>query len=259
MIVPDPDGALDLSADLVAALCDRRQGVGGDGVLRIVRTAACPEVAASADAAEWFMDYRNADGTRAQMCGNGARVFARYLVERGLAAGPRVVILTRSGVVTADVGEETITVDMPMPEIGGESTAQLADVELKGTMVSCGNPNLVCPVPEPGILDLTRAPGLDPAAFPAGANVEFYAPGGPPSAGTDLHIRMRVVERGVGETMSCGSGACAVAAVALRDQGRDSGVVAIDVPGGRLTVTLEEERCLLAGPAVVVAEGVVTI
>ena len=259
VIVPDPDGALDLSADLVAALCDRRRGVGGDGVLRIVRTAACPEVAANADAAEWFMDYRNADGTLAQMCGNGARVFARYLVERGLAAGPRVVILTRSGVVTAEVGEDTITVDMPMPEIGGESTAQLSDVELKGTMAFCGNPNLVCRRAGAGVLDLTRAPVLDPAAFPAGANVEFYAPAGPPGAGTDLHVRMRVVERGVGETMSCGSGACAVAAVALRDHGRETGVVSIDVPGGGLTVTLDDGRCLLAGPAVVVAEGVVTI
>ncbi len=149
VIVPDPDGDLDLSADLVAALCDRRQGVGGDGVLRIVRTAACPEVAANADAAEWFMDYRNADGSLAQMCGNGARVFARYLVERGLAAGPRVLILTRSGVVTAEVGEDTITVDMPVPEIRGESTAQLSDVELKGTVAFCGNPNLVCAVPSP--------------------------------------------------------------------------------------------------------------
>jgi diaminopimelate epimerase len=258
VIVPDPAGELDLSADVVAALCDRRQGIGADGVLRIVRTAACPEVAATADAAEWFMDYRNADGSLAQMCGNGVRVFARYLVDSGLAVGPTVVVLTRAGVVTAEIGDAAITVDMPVPRVGGESTAQLSDVDLKGTVAECGNPNLVCRVPDPAALDLTRAPVLDRDIFPHGANVEFYTLDGPVD-GADLHVRMRVVERGVGETMSCGSGACAVAGVALGDQGREAGVVVVDVPGGRLTVTVDGARCLLAGPAVVVARGVVTI
>src|SRR3977135_162347 len=116
VIVPDPDGELNLPADLVVALCDRRRGLGADGLLRVVRTGAHPEVAGRAAEAEWFMDYRNADGSLAEMCGNGVRVFARCLVEAGLAFGDTVPILTRAGRVVAEIGEDTIAVDMPLPE-----------------------------------------------------------------------------------------------------------------------------------------------
>jgi diaminopimelate epimerase len=92
------------------------------------------------------------------------------------------------------------------------------------------------------------------AEFPHGVNVEFFAPGVAVD-GVDTHVRMRVYERGSGETLSCGSGACAVAAVALADIGRATGRAAVDVPGGRLIVTLDEERCWLTGPAVIVASG----
>src|SRR5688572_25073550 len=85
VILPDPDGEIDVSAALVAKICDRRAGIGADGVLRAVRTKQCPEVSDQASAAEWFMDYRNADGSMAEMCGNGVRVFARYLIDAGLA------------------------------------------------------------------------------------------------------------------------------------------------------------------------------
>src|SRR5687768_2356819 len=85
VVLPDADGALPLTPALVAALCDRRRGIGADGVLRVVRTAAHPDAEASADVAEWFMDYWNADGSHAEMCGNGVRVYARFLVEAGLA------------------------------------------------------------------------------------------------------------------------------------------------------------------------------
>jgi len=253
VIVPDPDGEFDLSADVVAALCDRRRGLGGDGLLRVIRTAAHPEVAPRADEAEWFMDYRNADGSLAEMCGNGVRVFARYVVESGLAAGPSVPILTRVGLVVAEVGAESIAVDMPSPELSGQATARLAGVDFAGTVATCGNPNLVCWVDDPDLLYLAEAPVLDQTTFPAGANVEFVARTG------DMHVRMRVVERGVGETLSCGSGACAAAAVALRDAGREAGVVTVDVPGGRLTVTLDVGRCVLTGPAVIVASGTVLL
>ena len=113
VIVPDPDGELALPPDLVAALCDRRRGIGGDGLLRVVRTAAEPEVADRAAEAEWFMDYRNADGSLAEMCGNGVRVYARYLVESGLAHGPRIPILTRAGLVVASTEDDLIAVTMP--------------------------------------------------------------------------------------------------------------------------------------------------
>lgn len=253
VVVPDPNGEIDLSPEAVAALCDRRRGVGGDGLLRVVRTANQPEVADRSGDADWFMDYRNADGSVAEMCGNGVRVYARYLLEAGLASAPRVPILTRAGLVTAEVGPEIIAVDMPMPGVLGPATARLSGVDYAGTVATCGNPNLVCRVGEPDELDLTHAPELDPEAFPAGANVEFVA------GVADLHIRMRVVERGVGETLSCGSGACAAAAVVLRDADRSTGEVTVDVPGGRLTVIVDEDRCILAGPAVIVAIGEVTL
>jgi diaminopimelate epimerase len=251
VVVPDPDGELNLPADLVVALCDRRRGLGADGLLRVVRTGAHPEVAGRAAEAEWFMDYRNADGSLAEMCGNGARVFARYLVEAGLAFGGTVPILTRAGRVVAEIGEDTIAVDMPLPDVFDGSVARVSGVDFPGTVATCGNPNLVCGVDDPDAVDLARAPLLDPAVFPAGANVEFVAPV------SALHVRMRVVERGVGETLSCGSGACAVAAVVLRDAALDGGTVTVDVPGGRLTVMLDTARCVLSGPAVIVATGTV--
>ncbi len=287
VILPDPEGELDLSPSLVATLCDRRRGLGGDGVLRVIRTGAHPEVAERSGEAEWFMDYHNADGSLAEMCGNGVRVYARYVVEAGLAAGPNLPILTRAGRVVAEVGDDYVAVDMPMPALYGQSKAHLDGADFAGTVVTCGNPNLVCWVDDPSRLDLSRPPTLDEAIFAAGANVEFIAPMG------DLHVAMRVVERGVGETLSCGSGACAAAAVALRDNvqrddvqrdnvlrddvqrddvlrddvlrddsaavDRVTGVVTVDVPGGRLTVTIDEDRCVLAGPAVIVATGTVLV
>ncbi|WP_433391675.1 diaminopimelate epimerase [Micromonospora sp. KLBMP9576] len=259
VILPDPDGRLDLTPGLVAALCDRRRGLGGDGVLRVVRAAGHPEGAGLAGEAEWFMDYWNADGSFAEMCGNGARVFVRYLVASGLAepADGALPVATRAGVVRALVTADDIAVEMRRPRLYDAGTATLGALTLPGTAVDVGNPHLVCALPA-GLaltaLDLTRAPDVDPALFPAGVNVEFTAPGEPVD-GTDGHVLMRVYERGSAETLSCGTGACAVAAVALRDAGRDTGVLAVDVPGGRLSVTLTEDSCWLAGPAVLVATG----
>ncbi|MER7456887.1 diaminopimelate epimerase [Micromonospora sp. NPDC126480] len=259
VILPDPDGALDLTSGLVAALCDRRRGIGGDGVLRVVRAAKHPDGAALAGDAEWFMDYWNSDGSFAEMCGNGARVFVRYLLDAGLAApaDAALTVATRAGLVRARVDGEGVAVEMRRPRLYDTSTAALAGLTLAGTAVDVGNPHLVCPVPaglELTALDLTRAPEVDANVFPAGVNVEFSAPGDPVD-GTDGHVRMRVYERGSAETLSCGTGACAVAAVALRDLDRTTGVVAVDVPGGRLTVTLTDQTCWLAGPAVLVATG----
>lgn len=248
VIVPDPDGELTLSPDDVAALCDRRRGIGGDGLLRVVRAAADPETADRAAVAEWFMDYRNADGSLSEMCGNGVRVYARYLVDSGLATGPRVPILTRAGLVEA-VLDGDISVRMTMPRLYGRSRTRLSGVDFEGTVATCGNPHLVCWVEDPSALDLHATPELDPRTFPEGANVEFVAPVG------RNHVRMRVVERGVGETLSCGSGACVVAAVVL--DGAGPGTVTVDVPGGRLAVTLDGDVCVLSGPAVIVAEGTV--
>ncbi|GAA3457321.1 diaminopimelate epimerase [Dactylosporangium matsuzakiense] len=256
VILPDPDGTLPLTPALVAALCDRRRGIGADGVLRVVRSAAHPDAEASSAGAEWFMDYWNADGSQSEMCGNGVRVYARYLAEAGLVAPEGTFdLVTRGGVVPVTMGEE-IAAAMPIPRVYVSSSATVLGQSFTGTAVDVGNPHLVCAVDEPTLegLELLRAPVIDPLIFPAGVNVEFAAVG-PAPAGTDLYRRMRVYERGSGETQSCGSGACAVAAVAVHHAGLESGVVVVDVPGGRLTVTVTPNECVLQGPAVIVAHG----
>ncbi|MFJ6197115.1 diaminopimelate epimerase [Micromonospora sp. NPDC092111] len=262
VILPDPDGTLDLTPGRVAAICDRRRGVGGDGVLRVIRAAKHPEGVALAGEAEWFMDYWNSDGSFAEMCGNGARVFVRYLVETGLATpeGAALPVATRAGVVRARVDGDTIAVEMRRPRVYAASSTVLDGLTLPGAAVDVGNPHLVCALPA-GVdlagLDLTRAPEFDPVVFPHGVNVEFTAPGDPVD-GTDGHVLMRVYERGSAETLSCGTGACAVAAVALGDTGQDTGTITVDVPGGRLTVTLTGDTCWLAGPALLTATGTLT-
>jgi diaminopimelate epimerase len=259
VLLGDPDGALDLTPELVAALCDRHRGIGADGVLRVVRSAKHPEAAGYAADAEWFMDYWNADGSFAEMCGNGIRVFVRYLVANDLATpGPEgLPVATRSGVVRAAVGAESISVQMGAPRVYAASTAAVGPLTFPGVAVDVGNPHLVCGLhdnPPLSSLDLHLAPGFDRSLFPAGVNVEFTTPGAPVE-GADLHVHRRVYERGSAETLSCGSGALAVGAVALRDAGLTEGVVAVDLPGGRLTVTRKGDSWWLAGPAVLIATG----
>jgi diaminopimelate epimerase len=258
VIIEDVDGALDLTASRVAELCHRRFGIGADGVLRVVRSAKEPAGAPMASEAEWFMDYRNSDGSIAEMCGNGVRVFTRYLVSHGLADGDSVPVATRAGIVVAVVRGDEIRVHMKSPSLYAAGTATTGPLTFPGVAVDCGNPHLVCGLHD-GLplssLDLHVAPGFDTTLFPHGVNVEFVVPA-EPLPETDLHVAMRVYERGSGETLSCGSGALAVGAVALRDAGMSTGTVAVDLPGGRLTVTHDEEdRWWLAGPAVLVATG----
>jgi diaminopimelate epimerase len=274
VILPDPDGVLNLTPALVARLCDRRFGIGADGVLRVVRSAKHPDSAGYASEAEWFMDYWNGDGSPAEMCGNGVRVFTRYLVSEGLATpGPSgLPIATRAGIVVALVEGVSVRVHMRSPSVYAASTATVGPLTFPGLAVDCGNPHLVCGLHD-GVslssLDLSSAPGFDPGLFTAGVNVEFVRASSPPDDAdsplddadsppddADLHVSMRVYERGSGETLSCGTGCLAVGAVALRDAGLSSGTVAVDVPGGRVTVTHDEQdRWWLAGPAVLVATG----
>jgi len=253
VVLPDPDGQLVVSADDVRALCDRRSGIGADGVLRVVRSAAEPAASAMADDATWFMDYRNADGSVSETCGNGLRVFARYLVESGLAAPGRFAIATRAGVVIVDVAAEgDITVDMGVPEVFAVSAATVGGSTYKGLHVSMGNPHLVCLVDDDvDSLDLTRPPDVDHAVFSEGVNVEFV------NVVDDRHVVVRVHERGVGETQSCGSGACAVAAALAARDGVGGGEWVIDVPGGRLVARIDAStgHVSLRGPAVIVARG----
>jgi len=257
VLLPDLDGSVhgDLSPDDLAqrvrALCDRRAGIGGDGVLRVLRSTTPDDP----DSAPWFMDYRNADGSIAEMCGNGIRVFVRHLVDEGLADGGQPIrVDTRDGVKVLTVDGALITVDMGTPKLLGETVVSVEDRELAATNVDMGNPHAVTFVES---LDdagrLYDAPGHDAAVYPDGVNVEFVVRRG------DRHVAMRVHERGSGETRSCGTGACAVmvAAAVADDASRDTDVAyRVDVPGGTLTVTWTvDDRVLLTGPAVVVARG----
>jgi diaminopimelate epimerase len=227
-----------LTPALVAAVCDRRFGIGADGVLRVQWRDG-----------EFFMDYWNSDGSPAEMCGNGIRVFVRYLLENGMADGDVIPVGTRAGLRTTYVEGDLIRVDMGAPELLGKSSATVDGMEYAGLAVSMGNPHLVCPVRSVDAIDLHRAPTFDRDFFPQGVNVEFSEFVGPD------HLRMRVYERGSGETLSCGTGVCAVGYADLLVAQRSTGSVTIDVPGGRLTFTLDERTSWLTGPAVLVATG----
>lgn len=256
VIVPDPDGTVELTARQVAALCDRRAGIGGDGLLRVVPPAAVPGYGTAG--AAWFMDYRNADGSVAEMCGNGARVFARYLVETGLAEPGEFTIATRAGVKTVRLGRTgVVTVDMGPARFPEPATVRVATVAggVDAVNVDMGNPHavaFVADLAEAG--DLRTPPAVTPAdAYPHGVNVEYVVDAGP------RHVAMRVHERGVGETRSCGTGACAVmAATARRDGAAPGEPYRVDVPGGTLVVLDRGDGHLeMAGPAVILATGVV--
>ena len=250
VLLPDHDGSVhgDLSPDRVRALCDRRAGIGADGVLRVVRGAVMGE-----PGAEWFMDYRNGDGSVSEMCGNGVRVFARHLVTEGLAdAGAPIDVGTRGGIKTVTFEGDEITVDMGSPELGIDSTVLVGERSWSAVNVDMGNPHAVAFVDdldEAG--DLVTAPDHDADVYPHGVNVEFVVRRGP------AHVAMRVHERGSGETRSCGTGACAVmVATALADGAARGTAYRVDLPGGTLSITwTEEDRILMTGPAVLVAAG----
>lgn len=251
VLLPDLDGQIELTPTMVDALCDRRRGIGGDGVLRVVRCSACDDPAATG--AEFFMDYRNADGSSAEMCGNGIRVFARFLVEEGLASPEGVDIATRGGVLHVrrlESGEYAVGMGQAQG-VDATASVMVGNRSYPATGVHVPNPHavvFVTSVSAAGPLD--QAPEVSPEhLFPEGVNVEFVeqvAPG---------HVRMRVHERGVGETLSCGTGACAVAWAVRRRGGELPESIRVDVPGGTLHVEERDGELELIGPAVIVADG----
>lgn len=257
----DGDRIGELGAEAIARLTDRYAGLGANGVIRVVRCVAAPEAAEYVDQAEWFMDYRNADGSIAEMCGNGVRVLARYLWEARLASGPVLPIATRGGVrvVHAD-SSGSITVEMgraKRPASRVEAVVTVGERQWPAAAVSVPNPHAVVFVDD---LDdagaLAEPPKLaPPSLFPNGANVEFVVYRG------SQHIAMRVFERGVGETRSCGTGVCAAGWAAMRKDGVGKGLsYRVDVPGGTLTVTERPDgELLLTGPAVLGARGKVEL
>lgn len=261
VIIPDVGGHLELTDQQVRWLCDRHLGIGGNGVLRVARTEQVAGFEEFAPIAEFFMDYRNADGSVAEMCGNGARVFVRYLDATGLVTDNDVVIATRGGLFSTTINpDRSITVDMGQattPRARALPHVTVGDRSWPATGVLVPNPHAVVFVDdldEAG--DLVAAPAVAPSdVFPEGVNVEFVVDRG------ERHVAMRVHERGVGETLSCGTGACAVAWAAMRrDPSVPAGPWRVDVPGG--TVHVAESATgslLLTGPADLVARGTVLL
>jgi diaminopimelate epimerase len=265
VLLPDPDARLTLTPAAVAVLCDRRRGLGADGVLRVTRAAAAQgagvyeRLPEGVQPGDWYMDYRNADGSIAQMCGNGVRVFAHYLRASGLEsrdefvvgslAGARPVVLHHADATTADV-----TVEMGKTNQHGVGEAIVGGRPFAGLAIDVGNPHLACVDPdmtaeELALLDVAAPVSFDHDQFPGGVNIEVM------TAPVDGAVSMRVHERGVGETRSCGTGTVAAAVAALHYQGDATGTLRVCVLGGEVTVTITDASSYLRGPSVLVAHG----
>jgi len=284
VMLADPEGQLVLEAEHVAALADRHFGLGADGVIRAVPTYMVEEYAFQAEAnpeAYWFMDYRNADGSIAEMCGNGVRLFVHFLVQEQLVDLPIGATLhmgSRAGVKQVTRLEGGYAVNLgPWALIHAEEAAATAldsmvlvngwEQARPALSITMGNPHTVVALAEIGelkALDLTRQPEVSPLPE-HGTNVEFVVPAEPLVADGIGQVSMRVHERGVGETLSCGTGACAAAA-AVRYWAQSTTVIddwVVNIPGGQVGVAFRRneegtEDVVLSGPAVLVSRGTVT-
>lgn len=263
VLFEDVAGDLTVGEELARRLCDRRFGVGADGTIRLAPGSAPGE--------DFFMDHRNADGTLAQMCGNGIRCLGKLVYERGLTKATEIDVGTRSGVkhLSLDVRDgvvAAVTVEMgpatfrrsALPMTGDPSGTFIGEPfevdgrTYKATALSMGNPHVVLFVEEdPDDVDVARIGPLveRDERFPERTNVEFVAVHGD-------GVKVRVWERGVGETMACGSGACA-SVVAANEAGLVARRARATFPGGVLEIERrDDEQVLLTGPAVRVLEGV---
>ena len=243
VILFDPDSQYEITPAQIAAICNRSSGIGADGFIRITKPDG-----------KWFMDYSNSDGSIAEMCGNGIRVMARYLVARGHLPEGIFAINTRAGIKHLRVPlEGDISVNM------GQVTDEMEEIEVnqngktwEGLNISVGNPHAVVfleNLEEVGSLE--TAPVVSPqSSYPEGVNVEFV------QLLANNEARMRVHERGSGETRSCGTGTCAVAlAATLHTRGKLPSRWTIYPPGGRLIVDIDgHSNATLIGPAELIAD-----
>lgn len=248
VLVFDPDDKIPVSPLQVAAICNRSTGIGADGLIRITKNNG-----------RWFMDYRNADGSIAEMCGNGIRVMARYLVERGHQSEGIFAIDTRAGLKHLRVpaaGDITVNMGQVSQEDEDAVTVTINGVHWNGYNINVGNPHAVVFVKSlDEVGDLKKAPLVEPKdAYPEGVNVEFV------EYGDDRVLKMRVFERGVGETKSCGTGTCAVAlAATIARKEKLPARWVIFPPGGRLEVEIDgHSNATLTGPAVLISEHDIT-
>jgi diaminopimelate epimerase len=264
VMVADPQDGLELTPELVRRLCDRRFGIGGDGVIR----------AAPGDGTtDLFMDYINSDGSVGEMCGNGIRCLAVFARVEGLTHSDKLTVGTRAGPKTVwALGDGRVRVDMGAPIFDPKSIpvawdgpdalnmkVELGDETLEAAVLSVGNPHAVLFVDDPAVAPVRElGPALEHHdAFPNGANVEFVRVDSPE------RLHMRVWERGSGETLACGTGACA-AAIAARLLGGAEPTVTVTLPGGDLEVSWsgsvsDEAPVLLTGPVVCSFEGEVDL
>ena len=271
VLVLDADGELSLTSDQIAKICDRHFGVGADGFIRVIKSQNHPDgnrILTEEPAAVWFMDYYNADGSTAEMCGNGTRVFARYLTERGLVDltdGETLSIGTRAGVKDLQRNMSGFAVDLGRWKLEGPEAlvhAQGLDVPRPAIGINVGNPHYVVALAsgeEVAELELQKAPIINPNPVD-GANVEFVAPAEQMIKDGVGHISMRVFERGVGETLSCGTGICAAALATRHWAGAGApNIWQVKVPGGILGVrmfpTEDGEHVGLSGAAELVFDG----
>jgi diaminopimelate epimerase len=270
ILVLDEHGQIDISAEQVAQMCDRHFGIGADGLIRITPTKSSPEVQHLLEQepeASWFMDYRNADGSKAEMCGNGVRVFARYLLDNGLSeltSGSTLPVATRAGIKDLTATQTGFAVDLGLFKVGSEETlvkARGLSVARPALEVSVGNPHRVvalADIAELEGLELSKAPILEPEPE-AGANVEFVVLDEPLIKEGVAGLTMRVFERGVGETLSCGTG-IAAAAIAIRHYaGGEQNYWRVSVPGGQVAVRMfpaeDGEHVSISGPAELTFSG----
>jgi diaminopimelate epimerase len=270
ILIFDEHGQIEISQEQVALMCDRHFGIGADGLIRVTPTAKSAEVSHLLEqepAAAWFMDYRNADGSKAEMCGNGIRVFARYLLDNGLAeltSGSTLPIATRAGIKDLTATQTGFAVDLGLFRVGDDETlvrARGLSVARPALAVNVGNPHRVvalADIAELEGIELGRAPILEPEAA-EGANVEFVVLDEPLIKEGVAGLTMRVHERGVGETLSCGTG-IAAAAIAIRHYaGGEQNYWKVTVPGGQVAVrmfpTEDGEHVSISGPAELTYSG----
>jgi diaminopimelate epimerase len=253
IMLADPDDAVELDADAVVRMCDRRFGIGADGVIR---------VGTGRRGAEFFMDYVNSDGSVGEMCGNGIRCVALFARDEGLSSSNPLLVDTRAGIKELSVEGDHVRVDMgppifapgaiPVHWSGSDALHMKLETDtgiVEAASLSMGNPHAVLFVDEPNDVALAEVgPLLEKnRAFPNGANIEFTAVESP------TEIRVRVWERGAGQTLACGTGACAAAVAAVLLGGAEA-VVRVQLPGGTLEIewngSLEKEAPVyMTGPA----------
>lgn len=251
VVIADFDNALNLTPAAVVAICDRHKGIGADGILRVVREGDV-----------YFMDYRNADGSLAETCGNGIRVFSRFLVEQGLVKPGTFSVKTRAGLIEVTIAANDTTFSNIAVRMG-KPTSVAGDPQVtteNGTWDAAArfipNPHCISIVNDldqaGSLLEVPRVVPMD--MYPEGANFEFIEQRG------DHHIGMRTHERGVGETQSCGSGACCAADVwAQQNALAAPWTVQVDVLGGTVWVDSDADGVLtLRGPAAFVASGTIS-